>query len=82
MRLLNVGNDILLNDEAIVGVFDLDKTTTFKTNRNYLSNMEKKGKIISVTEKLPKSFIVCFDGEEEKVYISQLMPSTLLKRNL
>jgi hypothetical protein len=44
--------------------------------------MEKRGKIVNVTEKLPKAFILCADGNEEVVYISHLLPATLLKRNV
>ncbi len=79
---LNIGQNTVIEDEEIVGIFDLDKITVFKTNRNYLSNAQKKGKIKNGTEKLPKSFIVCTENKDEKIYLSQLLPSTLLKRNL
>lgn len=79
---LNIGENTVIDDEEMVGIFDLDKITVFKNNRNYLSNAEKKGKIKSITEKLPKSFILCIENKNEKVYLSQLLPSTLLKRNL
>ncbi len=78
---LNIGGDYLIDDRDVVGIFDLDKITVFKVNRDYLSNMEKRGKIVNVTEKLPKSFMLCKGKGEEIVYISQLLPSTLLKRN-
>lgn len=77
---LNIGGDVIVDANDVIGVFDLDKTTVFKVNRNYLSNMEKRGKIVNVTEKLPKSFVLCAEGEKENVYISPLLTSTLLKR--
>lgn len=79
MKYLDIGSDTIIFSDDIIGIFDLDKTTVFKSNRNYLSNMEKRGKIVNTTEKLPKSFIV-LDGKEDKVYLSQFLPSTLLKR--
>ncbi len=79
---LNIGESTVINDEEIIGIFDLDKITVFKTNRNYLSNAQKKGKIKKGTEKLPKSFVICAENGTEKVYLSHLLPSTLLKRNL
>ena len=50
---LNIGKDFFVNSREIVGVFDLDKTTVYKVNRFYLSKMEKRGKIINVTENIP-----------------------------
>ena len=79
MKYLDIGSDTIIFSDDVIGIFDLDKTTVFKSNRNYLSKMEKRGKIVNTTEKLPKSFIV-LDGKEDKVYLSQFLPSTLLKR--
>jgi len=78
---LNIGGDVILYDQDIVGVFDLDKITVFKVNRTYLSTMEKKGKIVNTTENLPKSFVLFTNDREDIVYLSHLLPSTLLKRN-
>lgn len=81
LKYLDIGSDTILFSDDIVGIFDLDKITVFKSNRNYLSNMEKRGKIVNTTEKLPKSFVVFKSGEQEKIYLSQFLPSTLLKRH-
>lgn len=78
---LNIGKDFFIKSGEIIGVFDLDRTTVYKVNRFYLSKMEKRGKIISVTENIPKSFLVCSSKEENKVYLSGLLPSTIFKRN-
>jgi len=79
---LNIGEDNIIDEEEIIGIFDIDKITVFKTNRNYLSNIQKRGKIKSNTKKLPKSFIVCMErgDQDERVYLSQFLPCTLLKR--
>jgi len=80
---LHLGNNAVIASEEVIGVFDVDKTTVFKVNRNYLLNIEKRGKIITVTKDLPKSFIVCLkEGDDsEKVYLSALLSSTLLRRS-
>ena len=70
-----------LFDSYQVIIFDLDNTTVSKVSRNFLECMEKKGKVINVSEKLPKSFLVSEYGGEDKVYISQMSPLTLNKRN-
>lgn len=80
----HIGNNSIINKNDIIGIFDLDKITVFKVNRNYLSNVEKRGKIVSVAEDIPKSCIVCCgkDLSSERVYLSQLLTSTLHKRHL
>ena len=77
---LHLGQDTLIKIKDIIGIFDMDKATVSKRSRNYLAAKEKEGKVIFVATDLPKSFIVCRQGEEEVVYISQLSAQTLLKR--
>ena len=77
---INIGGDVIINAQEIIGVFDIDKTTVYKVNRNYLSKTEKSGKIINITDKIPKSFIVCEKNSENMVYISPLTTVTLQKR--
>lgn len=77
---VTIDSDCVLDKRDIVGIFDIDKLTVFKNNRSYLSNLEKRGKIVSNNEKLPKTFIVCDYCGEEKVYISPFLSSTLMKR--
>jgi hypothetical protein len=77
---VTIDSDLILDKRDIVGIFDIDKLTVYKSNRTYLSNLEKRGKIVSNDEKLPKSFIVCDKKGEEEVYISPFLSSTLIKR--
>lgn len=80
---LHIGGDTVVSENEILGIFDVDKITVFKVNRDYLSNAEKSGKIISVTQDLPKSCVVCCENGEgsEKVFLSPLLTSTLFKRS-
>lgn len=79
---LHLGSELILIEKNIIGIFDLDNTTVTQKGRLYLSNKEKRGKIVSVTDKIPKSFILYMEKEEEKIYISKFSTSTLLKRSL
>ena len=48
---------------------------------NYLAEAEKHGRVQTVSNELPKSFIVCSDKNDDfKIYLSQISCSTLLKR--
>lgn len=77
---LHLGQDTVVKKKNIIGIFDLDTATVSKKTRDFLATAEKKGNVINVTYELPKSFVVCCEKGETKVYISQLSSTTLLKR--
>ena len=78
---LHLGQSTVITTKELIGIFDMDNTTVMKSTRDYLSKSEKDGHVVNVSYELPKSFIVCSDGHNsKKVYISQISPSTLLKR--
>ena len=79
---LHLGQDVVVCSRDIVGIFDIENTSVSKITKEYLTNQEKKHRVINVSSELPKSFIVC--SEEEKVvtvYISQISCATLKKRS-
>ena len=78
---LHLGSNISVPTEDIIGIFDLDNTSTSRTTRSYLRAAEEDGMVISVGEDIPKSLVVCCPrGSWQRVYISPLAPSTLLGR--
>ena len=78
---LHLGMDKVITFDEIIGIFDLDTTTVSKSTRNFLAKAEKAGIVENICYDLPKSFIVCRNKEgEDKVYISQISSTTLLKR--
>lgn len=78
---LHLGQETMIYERSIIGIFDLDNTTVSKKTREYLNKAEKDGKVVTVSYDLPKSFVVCSDGESETVYLSQLATATLKKRS-
>lgn len=80
---LHLGNDFIVNERDIVGIFDLEKSSVSKNTKDYLSEATKQKRVINCTLELPKSFIVTLDRDlTERVYISQLACSTLKKRSV
>ncbi len=77
---LHLGQDTVVKEKNIIGIFDMDTATVSKKTRDFLREAEKKGNVINVTYELPKSFIVCSENGKTKVYISQISSTTLLKR--
>ena len=78
---LHLGQDTVVRDCDVIGIFDLDITTQSIRTRNYLNTAEKRGEVRYVTEDLPKSFVVAGQRASQRVYISQLSTATLLKRS-
>ena len=77
---LHLGKGTVVRTDSIVGIFDLDITSQSHLTRKYLSAAEKAGQVVNAAEYIPKSFVVCRDGEESRVYLSQMAAATLLKR--
>ena len=77
---LHLGENEIVADRRIIGVFDLDKCSTGVKTREYLAAAEKEGVVLDVSGDLPKSFVVCdHPYHRQIVYLSQLNPSTLKK---
>ena len=74
---IHLGQDTVVKKESIIGIFD----TVSGITRNFLNLAEKQGRVVNVSFELPKSFVVCSENGKLTVYISQLSPTTLEKRN-
>ena len=81
---LHLGGDKVVKTKDIIGIFDMDTSTVSKNTRDYLNTAEKNGEVVTVSFDLPKSFIVVSKkrSKQKTVYISQISPTTLNKRNL
>lgn len=78
---LHLGQNVVVPFSSVVGVFDLDNTTGSHVTRAFLSRAEKAGQVINVAEDIPKSFIVCTEENQTKIFLSQLSTATLMKRS-
>ena len=79
---LHLGNGVTVRKSEVVGVFDLDNSSSSLITRRYLAGAEKQGAVVSVAQgELPKSFVLCSGPEGRKIYLCQLNSSTLLKRS-
>ena len=78
---IHLGNEMVVSEKDIVGIFDLETTTISKHTRKFLEVSEKRKQVINVRKKKKKSFIITNKNNENKVYISQISTSTLQKRS-
>ena len=78
---LHLGQNEIVSDHRIIGIFDLDKCSYGKRTRDYLSAADKEGVVLDISGDIPKSFVVCdHPSHEQIVYLSQLNTSTLKNR--
>ncbi len=76
---LNIGNDMSVRDKNIIGIFDMDNTSTSKRTREFLDKAESEGQVVPCDD-LPKSFIVTVEYGFDRVYLTTLSSSTLERR--
>jgi hypothetical protein len=78
---IHLGQDVIVEESTVIGIFDMDNTTQSRITVNFLNNAEKNGCIVNISDDIPKSFVVCEKRGRVTVYLSQLNPATLLKRS-
>ncbi len=76
---LSIGNDMAVRESSIIGIFDMDNTSTSKRTREFLEKNEKEGQIVPCDD-LPKAFIVTAEYGLDRVYLTSLSAITLEKR--
>ena len=83
---LHLGNNISIPIESVIGVFDLELTTVTVYARDLLKKAEVEKRVVSVSDDMPKSFIIVQEklyGNGDKidiVYLTPISASTLRKR--
>ena len=81
MGYLHIGQNVLVPEKRVIGIFDLDNSSQSKITRGFLNRAEAESTVISVCDDIPKSFLVCdHPYHRQIVYISQLNSSTLAHR--
>jgi hypothetical protein len=68
-----------VREKSIIGIFDLDNTTTSRRTLEFLAAAEADGKVVPCDD-LPKSFVVTAEYGMDRVYLTSLNTSTLEKR--
>ena len=76
---LSIGNDMAVRDRSIIGIFDLDNTSTSKRTREFLDRAEKEGQVVPCDD-LPKSFILTSEYGFNRIHLTTLSSATLEKR--
>ncbi len=73
---IHIGGEYAVLMQDIVGIMDIENTSTSRVTRDFLRKKEEEGKVITTSPDLPKSFVVT----GEYVYITPVTAQTLEKR--
>ena len=76
---LSIGNDMAVRESSLIGIFDLDNTTTSRRTREFLEAAEKEGQVVPCDE-LPKAFLLTAEYGLPRVYLTALNSRTLERR--
>ena len=76
---LSIGDDLAVRSASVIGIFDLDNTTTSKRTREFLQKAEQEGQVVPCDD-LPKSFLLTAEYGLPKIYLTTLSVATLEKR--
>ena len=76
---LSIGNDMAVRDKSIIGIFDLDNTSTSRRTRDFLERAEREGRVVPCDE-LPKAFVLTREYGFDRVHLTALGSRALERR--
>ncbi len=76
---LSIGSDFAVRDKNVIGIFDLDNTSTSKRTREFLDRAEREGEVVPCDD-LPKAFVLTSEYGFSRVRLTELSAATLEKR--
>ena len=79
---LHLGQNVIVKQSEILGIFDLDNASSALATRNFLKQAEERKQIVEVFDDIPKSLVITEKKGKTTVYFSQLSPQTLKGRSL
>ena len=80
MIYLNLGGGSVVRRRSIVAICDIDNTTCSRATRDMLAAAERAGEVINAAEDLPRSFVLCEEDGERRVWLSSLSSAALSRR--
>lgn len=73
---LFLGGEVSVRSDDVIGIFDIEECSVSRMTADYLNACQRNGRIVNVSEDMPKSFVVTVD----KTYISNVSHNTIVKR--
>ena len=79
MGYLHIGMNVMVDPRRVIGIFDLDNTSTSKRTRDFLAKSEEAGEVVPCDE-LPKSFVLTSEYGFPRVHLTALGSRALERR--
>lgn len=77
---LHIGGDVVIPVRNIIAILDIETTTISKDTREFLRIAEEEGFIETISQELPKSYIITENEKKSRIYLSPISSVTLQKR--
>ncbi len=77
---LHIGGDVVIPMKDVIAILDIETTTLSNDTRDFLKIAEEEGFIITISDDMPKSFIITEFNKKSKIYLSPISSVTLQKR--
>lgn len=78
---LHLGGNTVVALADVVAIFDIESTTISRETREFLRVQEEEGFVTSVSDDIPKAFVVTENSKGIKVYLTSISSATLHKRS-
>ena len=80
MKYLQLEKGESIDKNEIVGIFDMDSASLSADTKSFFRRKEEEKGVISLSNDLPKSFIVCEGEYGDRMYISGISTESVKKR--
>ena len=67
-----LGSGAVVPEDEIIGVFDLDNASSSRITREFLKAREDSGELVTLSDDLPRYFVVTSDGERTATYLTYM----------
>ena len=74
---LHLGQDVVVNSDDVIGIFDMENTSTSRFTKEFLRQANKEIKVVTVSYEMPKSYILCGRDGDLTLYISAVEPPVI-----
>ena len=69
-----------IDEKDIIGVFDIDSAGSAESTKEFFKRKGEELGVVSLSNDLPKSFLLCADEYTDRVYITGLSVDSVKKR--
>lgn len=77
---VNIGANTIIKKRDVIAVFDIETTTGAETTREFLRKSNKRSEIVTLTEELPRSMVVCNSRNGISLYVTDVSSAAIKRR--